>query len=137
MVSSTSAYFRRAVQRLISSSITALIDVSFARLHLSRFSLGHYTGARGGERAARRVERYVLVTGQSALRYRIAVDGMLAPAGERHRLCASRNRGSPRQGRQGSTHDDARKSGSTAARTVSRSEAFARTRPAIGLGHGG
>src|SRR3546814_20905874 len=42
MNSSTSADFRRAVQRLISSSITALIDVSFARLHLSRFSLGHY-----------------------------------------------------------------------------------------------
>src|SRR3546814_454721 len=42
MISSTSADFRRAVQRLISSSITALIDVSFARLHLSRFSLGHY-----------------------------------------------------------------------------------------------
>src|SRR3546814_5452849 len=45
MISSTSADFRRAVQRLISSSITALIDVSFARLHLSRFSLGHYTDA--------------------------------------------------------------------------------------------
>src|SRR3546814_1304014 len=43
MISSTSADFRRAVQRLISSSITALIDVSFARLHLSRFSLGHYS----------------------------------------------------------------------------------------------
>src|SRR3546814_7561260 len=53
MISSTSADFRRAVQRLISSSITALIDVSFARLHLSRFSLGHYrspAGCRSGYR---------------------------------------------------------------------------------------
>ncbi|MDH5823127.1 T6SS immunity protein Tli4 family protein, partial [Luteimonas sp. RD2P54] len=32
-----------AVQRLISSSITALIRVSLERLHLSRKSLGHYT----------------------------------------------------------------------------------------------
>ncbi|MDH5822493.1 hypothetical protein QFW77_05745, partial [Luteimonas sp. RD2P54] len=31
-----------AVQRLISSSITALIRVSLERLHLSRKSLGHY-----------------------------------------------------------------------------------------------
>ncbi|HZF97166.1 MAG TPA: hypothetical protein VEY92_02780, partial [Pseudoxanthomonas sp.] len=39
----TSADFRRAVQRLISSSITKLICVSLKRLHLSRKSLGHYT----------------------------------------------------------------------------------------------
>ncbi|HZF97004.1 MAG TPA: XVIPCD domain-containing protein, partial [Pseudoxanthomonas sp.] len=43
MMSSTSADFRRAVQRLISSSITKLICVSLKRLHLSRKSLGHYT----------------------------------------------------------------------------------------------
>src|SRR3546814_6222416 len=55
MISSTSADFRRAVQRLISSSITALIDVSFARLHLSRFSLGHYKSSITSNRSSARV----------------------------------------------------------------------------------
>src|SRR6056297_327219 len=45
MISSTSADFRRAVQRLISSSITTLIGVSPVRLHLSRKLLGHYRNA--------------------------------------------------------------------------------------------
>ena len=44
--------FRRAVQRLISSSITTLISASSSRLHLRRKSLGHYSEAHPGPKAA-------------------------------------------------------------------------------------
>src|SRR3546814_16517791 len=76
MISSTSADFRRAVQRLISSSITALIDVSFARLNLSRFSLGHnrHGDSVAAIRAAPARDRKSVVVGKSVAE-RVAIGG--------------------------------------------------------------
>jgi hypothetical protein len=45
MISSTKADFRRAVQRLISSSITTLIGLSLGKYLLSRISMGQYRPA--------------------------------------------------------------------------------------------